>query len=112
MPGNRDDYAGWFNVLKFAWARGENFKFGEAADVDALVNIAGGKYASPFYRLRTESASIDRIVLHVIDTGTLEQLIELRDVVVTDYARDGKTDDGTPLIRLTLNATRAMIEGG
>lgn len=106
------NYVGWFKVEKFAWARGGNIKFGEGADVDAIVTIAGGKHASPFYRLKTNSESIDRIELHVIDRGNLEQSIELQDVVVTDYNRAGETSLKTQLIELTLNATRAMIKGG
>jgi type VI protein secretion system component Hcp len=106
------DYVGWFKVEKFAWVRAENIRFGEGNDVDAIVTIAGGKYASPFYRLRTDSETIDRIELHVIDRGNLEQSIELQEVVVTDYARAGETKLKTQLIELTLNATRAFIKGG
>jgi hypothetical protein len=106
------DYVGWFRVETFAWARAENIKFGEGADVDAIVAIAGGKYASPLYRLRTNSESINRIELHVIDRGKLEQSIELLDVVVTDYKRAGETKLRTQLIELTLNATRALVKGG
>ena len=106
------DYVGWFKVEKFAWVRGGNIKFGEGADVDAIVTIAGGKYASPFYRLKTNSEMIDRVELHVIERGQREQTIELQDVAVTDYARAGETKLKTQLIELTLNATRAMIKGG
>jgi hypothetical protein len=106
------DYVGWFRVEKFAWVRAENIRFGEGNDVDAVVTIAGGKHASPFYRLRTDSETIDRIELHVIDRGNLEQSIELQEVVVTDYARAGETKLKTQLIELTLNATRAFIKGG
>ena len=106
------DYVGWFKVEKFAWARGGNIKFGEGTDVDAIVTITAGKYASPFYRLKTNSEMIDRVELHVIERGQREQTIELQDVAVTDYARAGETKLKTQLIELTLNATRAMIKGG
>jgi hypothetical protein len=105
------DYVGWFKVEKFSMARGENMTFGEGADVDAVVTIAGGKYASPFYKLRTSSETIGRIDLHVVDRGERVQTVELQDVVVTDYARAGETALKTQLIELTLNATRAMIRG-
>lgn len=106
------DYVGWFKVEKFTWDRAENIKFGEGNDVDAVVLIAGGKYASPFYRLRTNAESISRIELHVVDRGKLEQSIELSDVVVTDYNRAGETKLKTQLIELRLNASRAMVKGG
>jgi hypothetical protein len=105
------EYVGWFKVEKFSMARGENMTFGEGADVDAVVTIAGGKHASPFYRLRTNSETISRIDLHVVDRGERVQTVELQDVVVTDYARAGETALKTQLIELTLNATRAMIRG-
>ena len=106
------DYVGWFKVEKFTWDRAENIQFGEGKDVDAVVTIAGGKYASPFYKFRTSNESINRIELHVIDRGNLEQSIELSDVVVTDYGRAGETKLKTQLIELRLNATRALVKGG
>jgi hypothetical protein len=106
------DYVGWFKVEKFSMVRGENMTFGEGADVDAVVTIAGGRYASPFYKLRTSSETIRRIDLHVVDRGERVQTVELQDVVVTDYVRAGETALKTQLIELTLNATRAMIRGG
>jgi hypothetical protein len=105
-------YVGWFKVEKFAWVRAENIRFGEGTDVDAIITIAGGKYASPFYKLRTSGEPIDRIELHVLERGAVQQSIELREVYVNDYARAGETKLKTQLIELTLNATRAMIKGG
>lgn len=105
-------YVGWFKVEKFTMARGENITFGEGADVDAIVTIAGGKYASPFYKLRTSGEAVNRIELHVLDRGEVQQTVELQGVYVNDYARAGETALKTQLIELTLNATRAMIKGG
>lgn len=104
-------YVGWFKVEGFAWSRGENISFGEGTDVDAIVTIAGWKYASPFYRFRTSGDPIPRIELHVLDRGNIQQTIELHEVYVNDYARAGETKLKTQLIELTLNATRAMIKG-
>ena len=70
------------------------------------------KYASPFYKFRTSLESIDRNELRVLERGAELQVIELRDVYVNDYARAGETKLKTPLIQLTLNATRVMIKGG
>ncbi|HEX2890484.1 hypothetical protein [Vineibacter terrae] len=106
------DYVGWFKVENFTWIRGENIKFGEGADVDAVVTIAGGKHASPFYKLRTSGEPVARIELHVLDRGVIQQSIDLHDVYVNDYARAGENRLKTQLIELTLNATRAMIKGG
>lgn len=106
------NYVGWFKVEKFAWVRGENIKFGEGTDVDAIITIAGGKHASPFYKLRTSGEPIDRIELHVLERGAIQQSIELQDVYVNDYARAGETKLKTQLIELTLNATRAFIKSG
>ncbi|TXL76013.1 hypothetical protein FHP25_13040 [Vineibacter terrae] len=106
------DYVGWFKVENFTWTRGENIKFGEGVDVDAVVTIAGGKHASPFYKLRTSGEPVARIELHVLDRGVIQQSIDLHDVYVNDYARAGENKLKTQLIELTLNATRAMIKGG
>ncbi len=106
------DYVGWFKVENFTWTRGENIQFGEGADVDAVVTIAGGKHASPFYKLRTSGEPIARIELHVLDRGVIQQSIDLHDVYVNDYARAGENRLKTQLIELTLNASRAMIKGG
>lgn len=105
-------YVGWFRVETFAWMRGENITFGEGADVDAVVTIAGGKHASPFYKFRTSGEPIERIELHVLERGAVQQRIELQEVYVNDYARAGETKLKTQLIQLTLNATRVMITGG
>jgi hypothetical protein len=106
------DYVGWFKVEKFTFVRGENIKFGEGADVDAIITIAGGKYASPFYKLRTSGEPIHRIEVHVLDRGAIQQKVELEGVYVNDYARAGETKLKTQLIELTLNATRAFIKSG
>ena len=105
-------YVGWFRVEQFTWTRSENISFGEGTDVDAIVTIAGGKHASPFYKFRTSGDPIARIELHVLDRGAVQQTIELQEVYVNDYARSGETKLKTQLIELTLNATRAMIKGG
>lgn len=106
------DYVGWFKVNSFAWVRGDSIVFGEGADVDAVVTIAGGKYASPFYKFRTSGEPIERIELRVLERGAELQVIELQQVYVNDYARAGEDRLKTPLIQLTLNATRVLIKGG
>ncbi|MCW5747474.1 MAG: hypothetical protein KIT36_14895 [Alphaproteobacteria bacterium] len=105
------DFVGWFKVDTFNWVRGDSIVYGEGADVDAVITIAGGKYASPFYKFRTSGEPIERIELRVLERGADQQKIELREVYVNDYARAGEDKLKTQLIRLTLNATRVTITG-
>lgn len=105
------EFVGWFKVDSFNWVRGDSIVYGEGADVDAVITIAGGKYASPFYKFRTSGEPIERIELRVLERGADQQKIELREVYVNDYARAGEDKLKTQLIRLTLNATRVTITG-
>jgi type VI protein secretion system component Hcp len=106
------DFEGWFKVDSFNWVRGDSIVFGEGADVDAIVTIAGGKFASPFYKFRTSGEPIERIELRVLERDAEVQVIELFEVYVNDYARAGEDKLKTQLIKLTLNATRVTIKGG